>query len=336
MEERKSSPGISSDFGSQDGKASSLSTFVSAEREAEIEAELKPPPELYKWQHCFLSGNIGIIIYVLGIELMYIFLVLPAVPSIHKILISIFVLGSGISAYVMLLLLFYADPGKVDNSRAARAAAVPPPEVVEHETRINTVTSGPQGVAVVTEEPPSYRNPTRDDGYSFCLRCRVWRPPNTHHCSVCKMCVRKFDHHCGVVGRCIAERNHRWFILLIASSGIGNLFLLVAVGLILFSGHDQVWWWYLIAIMYGYFFLTGCGITVHMCFGVCMGLGADDQLHPNRWTFPSCSLCWSRMVRFIFCPTDPKFITSQPSDKASNLCCPGVPLLHSKDARSHE
>jgi len=333
MDEQKLSQISSDSVSVEEGKnPSSLPTTLSAQREAEIEAELQPPPELYTWHHCFLSGNIAIILYVLVLELLYIFLILPHVPSPHKIWASLLIFGSGILAFAMLLLLFYADPGKVDNSRAGRAATVPPQEVVEYEAKLHALTT--QGLSISTETPP--RNPVRDDGHSFCLRCRVWRPPNSHHCSVCKMCVRKFDHHCGVVGRCIAERNHRWFILLIASSGIGNFFLLVSVGLILSDGQEQVWWWWLLAIMFGYFTLTGVGLSVHMCFGVCMGFGADDHTHPGRWVFPSCAQGLTRCLHFFFCPTEAKHLTTTSPNASSSFCSTGVPLLHPKDARSHE
>lgn len=38
---------------------------------------------------------------------------------------------------------------------------------------------------------------------SYCVRCCVWRPIGSHHCSICQRCVCEFDHHCAVFGRCI-------------------------------------------------------------------------------------------------------------------------------------
>eukprot|EP01050_Picozoa_sp_SAG11_P018625 SAG11_NODE_2846_length_2911_cov_2.406117_2_plen_388_part_00 len=48
---------------------------------------------------------------------------------------------------------------------------------------------------------------------TFCRTCQIFRPPETHHCSICDCCVAGFDHHCGWLGTCIGERNHKAFLL---------------------------------------------------------------------------------------------------------------------------
>lgn len=32
--------------------------------------------------------------------------------------------------------------------------------------------------------------------YPICKKCLVSKPPRTHHCSWCHLCILKFDHHC--------------------------------------------------------------------------------------------------------------------------------------------
>jgi len=38
------------------------------------------------------------------------------------------------------------------------------------------------------------------------------RPPRTHHCPVCKVCVLKRDHHCFFSSTCVGLRNQRYFV----------------------------------------------------------------------------------------------------------------------------
>jgi len=46
-----------------------------------------------------------------------------------------------------------------------------------------------------------------DSDWPYCERCLCHRPPRTHHCPVCDVCVLKRDHHCWFAGtakhRCI-------------------------------------------------------------------------------------------------------------------------------------
>jgi len=291
--------------------------------EDDIESQLKPPAYLYSWTHCFNSGNIVILAYVAALEFLFGFLVFPHLPFPHNIWVSLFVIGSGALAAAMLLVLFFCDPGKIDNSPSARASAAPPPA---QETKESKGTG---------DIPNSNLNPRRDDGYSYCMRCRVWRPPDSHHCSTCKMCVRQFDHHCGVVGRCIAERNHRWFLLLILSSGLGNFFLLVGTLIVIFVGHNSAWWWWLLAVGFGYFTMSGCGVSCHMMFGIFMGTkGQAVGGYYMHIPFPGCTTGCHRLARFFLSPTAPQDLvsnhhssSSSSAGSSSSSSSQGMPLL---------
>ncbi|KAF9324799.1 hypothetical protein BG006_000223, partial [Podila minutissima] len=46
-----------------------------------------------------------------------------------------------------------------------------------------------------------------------CKRCLLPKPERTHHCSVCKKCVLKYDHHCPWIHNCVGHYNHRYFVM---------------------------------------------------------------------------------------------------------------------------
>lgn len=43
---------------------------------------------------------------------------------------------------------------------------------------------------------PTARLPSQQQGMRLCRRCKAYKPPRAHHCSVCKRCIIRQDHHC--------------------------------------------------------------------------------------------------------------------------------------------
>lgn len=69
----------------------------------------------------------------------------------------------------------------------------------------------------------------------WCNTCRFLRPPRTHHCRMCDVCVTRFDHHCVWLNTCIGAKNLRWFLSFVAWHallcwyGVGFVFMLLRV-----------------------------------------------------------------------------------------------------------
>mmetsp|Transcript_65703 Transcript_65703/g.207923 ORF Transcript_65703/g.207923 Transcript_65703/m.207923 type:complete len:396 (+) Transcript_65703:1068-2255(+) len=70
----------------------------------------------------------------------------------------------------------------------------------------------------------------RQMGYRrFCHRCRVPKPPLSHHCSACGKCVLKMDHHCPWVHNCVGFYNYRTFYLFVMYTWLYSLFVLCEI-----------------------------------------------------------------------------------------------------------
>ncbi|CAI4228908.1 unnamed protein product [Auanema sp. JU1783] len=63
-------------------------------------------------------------------------------------------------------------------------------------------------------------------GIRYCAKCKCIKPDRTHHCSICGVCVLKFDHHCPWVNTCVNFRNYKFFLLFL---GYGFIFCIYVV-----------------------------------------------------------------------------------------------------------
>ncbi|XP_051151163.1 protein S-acyltransferase 11-like [Andrographis paniculata] len=63
--------------------------------------------------------------------------------------------------------------------------------------------------------------------YTFCHYCSRPKPPRTHHCRTCGMCILNMDHHCPFIGNCVGAANHRVFILFLISSVSSMLYVAI-------------------------------------------------------------------------------------------------------------
>ncbi|CAO3693105.1 unnamed protein product [Rhizopus stolonifer] len=61
----------------------------------------------------------------------------------------------------------------------------------------------------------------------FCKTCDNYKPPRTHHCSICKRCVLKMDHHCPWVNNCVGYFNYCHFIRFIICVNVSCIYIFV-------------------------------------------------------------------------------------------------------------
>jgi len=67
-------------------------------------------------------------------------------------------------------------------------------------------------------------NKQNGDGWTVCNRCDTYRPARSHHCRICKRCVRRLDHHCPWINNCVGEFNQKYFILFLFYIGVTSVY----------------------------------------------------------------------------------------------------------------
>lgn len=60
------------------------------------------------------------------------------------------------------------------------------------------------------------------------------KPERTHHCSVCKTCIIKFDHHCPWLNQCVGLYNERYFVGFL-------VYMVLGTGTVLVVGWAKAW-----------------------------------------------------------------------------------------------
>jgi len=66
-----------------------------------------------------------------------------------------------------------------------------------------------------------------NDEWTTCKYCELFRPPRSHHCRVCRRCIKKMDHHCPWINNCVGEQNQKYFLLFLLYTGSACLHALL-------------------------------------------------------------------------------------------------------------
>eukprot|EP01064_Diplonema_japonicum_P014104 TRINITY_DN21630_c0_g1_i1.p1 TRINITY_DN21630_c0_g1~~TRINITY_DN21630_c0_g1_i1.p1 ORF type:complete len:256 (+),score=37.74 TRINITY_DN21630_c0_g1_i1:73-840(+) len=78
---------------------------------------------------------------------------------------------------------------------------------------VMAVVTHPGRVPPLWKEENAESLPLTNGRRRWCQMCMLWKPPRSHHCTVCGACVLKYNHHCPWIHNCVGYYNYKYFLL---------------------------------------------------------------------------------------------------------------------------
>ena len=162
--------------------------------DADVLAKLPPMPTVSSRQKLMESiGGFVVVTMVIGWVIgLFHLVILRNLHGAAADYLAWFFYSCAVAAMTLLSGIYLCDPGVIVRSPET---CLPLPEEVASRLAAG---QSLEGLGNIEADGDS------GEALTYCVRCCVWRPKKSHHCSTCQRCVVLFDHHCGVFGRCIA------------------------------------------------------------------------------------------------------------------------------------
>jgi len=137
-------------------------------------------------------------------------LLIPAPPAVGLLELIYYILF--VATAVSHLLSWHIDPGYLNRN---------PQAVKKCQDYKQLANSGHYERS--QKQPP----PIGKDVIRVCPSCDILKPRRSKHCTICRLCVDRFDHHCPWINNCVGQGNHRIFMVFLTSLMLLLLYLSV-------------------------------------------------------------------------------------------------------------
>ena len=191
-------------------------------------------------------GGLRIAVYLFLVTSILFAVISAVAPSSTATTVAI-VIGSSLVAllWILFISIIISDPGILPRHISSLAGLVSDTLAVPTNWGLGLSQLQRQNqpsVRVMIKQQGAIDSTSLPVTVKFCITCRIWRPPGTHHCGTCNTCVAGFDHHCDFLGKCVGAGNMKLFILLLWTASITSFFMQAfSVGMCISAFAGSLW-----------------------------------------------------------------------------------------------